>query len=80
MRRNASSALLVFMGILLTDIGIGPTEERVRALMQAREHENVAEARRFIGLANFSCRFPVRNIIRIAKAIDQQICQIPLWP
>ena len=28
---------LVFMGILLTDKGIGPTEERVRSLMQARE-------------------------------------------
>ena len=48
---------LVFMGILLTDKGIGPTEERVRALMQAREPENVAEVRSFLGLANFSCRF-----------------------
>ena len=30
---------LMFMGILLTDKEIGPTEERVRALMQAREPE-----------------------------------------
>ena len=48
---------LVFMGNLLTDKGIGPTEERVRALMQAREPENVAEVRSFLDLANYSCRF-----------------------
>ena len=39
----------VFMRILLTDTGIGPTEERLRALMQAREPENVAEVRSFLG-------------------------------
>ena len=48
---------LVFMGILLTDKGIGPTEERVKALAQAREPENVAEVRSFLGLANYSSRF-----------------------
>ncbi|KAJ8385135.1 hypothetical protein AAFF_G00192760 [Aldrovandia affinis] len=34
---------LVFMGILLSEKGIGPTEERVRAVSEAREPENASE-------------------------------------
>ena len=34
---------LVFMGILLSEKGIGPTEERVRALQETREPETVSE-------------------------------------
>ena len=48
---------LVFMGILVTDKGFGPTEERVRSLTQAREREYVAEIRSLFGLVNASCRF-----------------------
>ena len=48
---------LVFMGILLFEKGIGPTEERVRALQEAREPETASEIRSFLGLANYSSRF-----------------------
>ena len=48
---------LVFMGILLSEKGIGPTEERVRALQETREPETVSEVRSFLGLANYSSRF-----------------------
>ena len=48
---------LVFMGILLSEKGIGPTEERVRALQETREPETVGEVRSFLGLANYSSRF-----------------------
>ena len=48
---------LVFMGILLSEKGIGPTEERVRALQEAREPETASEIRSFLGLANYSSRF-----------------------
>lgn len=48
---------LVFMGILLTQKGIGPTEERVRAVAEAREPKNTAEVRSFLGLVGFSSRF-----------------------
>ena len=48
---------LVFMGILLTEKGIGPTEERVKAIADAREPESVTELRSFLGLANYSARF-----------------------
>ena len=45
------------MGILLSEKGIGPTEERVRALQETREPETVSEVRSFLGLANYSSRF-----------------------
>jgi len=48
---------LVFMGILLSEKGIGPTEERVRALQETREPETISEVQSFLGLANYSSRF-----------------------
>ncbi|KAA0709172.1 hypothetical protein E1301_Tti017617 [Triplophysa tibetana] len=48
---------LNFMGILLTQKGIGPTEERVRAVVEAREPQNVSEVRSFLGLVSYSSRF-----------------------
>lgn len=64
---------LVFMGVLLTDKGIGPTAERVRAIAEAREPENASEVRSFLGLVSYSSRFipdfatvaePLRRLIR----------------
>ncbi|KAJ8333769.1 hypothetical protein SKAU_G00410880 [Synaphobranchus kaupii] len=37
--------------------GIGPTAERVRAVAEAREPENAAEVRSFLGLVGYSSRF-----------------------
>ena len=48
---------LVFMGILLSEKGIGPTEERVKALQETREPATVSDVRSFLGLANYSGRF-----------------------
>lgn len=48
---------LNFMGILLTQKGIGPTEERVRAVVEAREPQNASEVLSFLGLVNYSSRF-----------------------
>ena len=48
---------LVFMGMLLSEKGVGPTEERVQAILETREPENVTELRSFLGLANYSSRF-----------------------
>lgn len=47
---------LNFMGILLTQKGIGPTDERVRAVVEAREPQNASEVRNFLGLVNYSSR------------------------
>ncbi len=47
----------MFMGMLLSEKGIGPTAERVRAVVEAREPENASEVRSFLGLAGYSSRF-----------------------
>lgn len=48
---------LIFMGILLSEKGIGPTEERVRAVREAREPKTSSEVRSFLGLVGYSSRF-----------------------
>ena len=48
---------MVFMGLVLTDKGIGPTEDKVRAIVDAREPQNASEVRSFLGLANYNARF-----------------------
>ena len=50
-------AKLVFMGLMLTNQGIGPTEEKVKAIVEAREPQNASEVRSFLGLANYNARF-----------------------
>ena len=48
---------LVFMGMLLSETGIGPTEDRVKAVLEAGEPTSTTEVRSFLGLANYSSRF-----------------------
>ena len=48
---------ITFMGILISEKGIGPTAERIKALAEAREPETASEVRSFLGLVNFSARF-----------------------
>lgn len=35
----------------------GPNEERVRAVVEAREPQNASEIQSFLGLVNYSSRF-----------------------
>lgn len=48
---------LEFMGFVLSKRGIGPTEEKVKAVVNAREPENVSEVRSFLGLVNYNAPF-----------------------
>ena len=48
---------LIFMGILISEKGICPTKERIRAVVEAKRPENARELWSFIGLANYSARF-----------------------
>ena len=48
---------LVFVGLVLTVKAIGPTEDNVRAIVDAREPQNASEVRRFLGLENCNARF-----------------------
>lgn len=44
----------ILMGILLTEKGIGPTEERVQAVTEVREPEPATEVHSFLGLVGYS--------------------------
>ena len=48
---------LVFMGLMLTNKGIGPTEEKGKAVVKEREPQNALEVRSFLGLANYNAQF-----------------------
>ena len=64
---------VVFMGLLLTRHGIGPTKEKVRAVVEASQPQSPSEVCSFLGLVGFSARFipdfsttayPLRRIAR----------------
>ena len=64
---------IVFMGILLSKHGIGPTDERVKAVLEAEAPSSPSEIRSFLGMVGFSARFipdfattaePLRKIAR----------------
>ena len=64
---------VVFMGVVLTRHGIGPTKEKVRAVVKASQPQSPSEVRSFLGLVGFSARFipdfsttadPLRKIAR----------------
>ena len=59
---------LTFMGYLLSQKRIGPTEERVKAVKQFRAPSNAAEVRSFLGLVNFSARF-IPNLATVAEPL-----------
>ena len=45
------------MGKVLSERGVDPMEAKVKAVLKAREPENAAEVRSFLGLVNFNARF-----------------------
>ena len=47
------------MGHVLSEKGISPAEEKVKAVFEAREPKSATEVRVFLGLVNFCARlFP----------------------
>ena len=56
---------LVFMGMRLSEKGIGPTVDRVKAVLEVQEPKSASDERSFLGLANYSSRFiPLRKLTR----------------
>ncbi len=53
---------LVFMGMLLSEKGIGPTAERVRAVVEAREPENASEVQLVIAAVSYLNSQVSRNL------------------
>lgn len=48
---------IVFMGLLLRNHGVGPIEEKFKAVRETEPPASVAELRGFLGLISFSSRF-----------------------
>lgn len=64
---------IVLMWVLLTKHGIGPTEDKVKAIVESCKPQPFSEVRSFLGLVGFSVRFipefgtvadPLRVIVR----------------
>ena len=45
------------MGMLLSEKGIGPTADRVKALLEVEERKSASDVRTFLGLATYSSWF-----------------------
>ena len=56
------------MGLLLSKYGIGPTEERVRAVLEAVQPTTPTEVRSFLGMVFFSACF-IPNFLSLAEAL-----------
>jgi len=61
---------LELMGNLLSTRGIGLTESKVEAVVNAREPASVAEVRSFMGLVNFSAKF-IPNLATVSDPLRQ---------
>ena len=48
---------LVFMGMLLSEKGISPTADRVKAVLEVEEPKIASDVRSFLGLTNYSSQF-----------------------
>ena len=59
---------LEFMGYLLSMGGIGPTEPKVEAVVNAREPKTVDEVRSFMGLVNLSAKF-IPNLATLSEPL-----------
>ena len=59
---------ITFMGHVLSEKGTGQAEEKVRAVVNAREPEPAAEVRGFLGLVNFCSRY-IRDLSTISEPL-----------
>ena len=69
---------IVFMGLLFTKHGVGPTEEKVRAVHETEPPTNVAGLRIFPGLISFSSRF-LPNFATTAEPLRKLTQQDTKW-
>ena len=59
---------VVFMGLLVSKYGVGPTEEKVRAVLEANRPSTPTEVRSFLGMVGFSARF-IPNLATVAEPL-----------
>jgi hypothetical protein len=59
---------LEFMGIILSEHGVGPTKSRVEAIRNARRPQSASEVRSFLGTVGFSAKF-LPNFATVAEPL-----------
>ena len=59
---------LTFMGLVLSQRGIGPTEEKVKAVTETCEPQNASEVKSFLGLVTFNARF-IPDLATVAEPL-----------
>lgn len=59
---------LEFMGHVLSDKGIDPTREKVKAIVEARPPTNASEVRSFLGLITYCGKF-ILNLASLSKPL-----------
>ena len=62
---------VVYMGLLLTKHGIGPTHEKIRAVVEASHPTTPSEVRSFLGLVGYISRF-IPNFSTIAETLRKK--------
>ena len=69
------------MDALLSDNGIGPAEDKIKAIVDAREPQSASEVRSFLGLANYNARFHPGLCYgcRAIAQIDEIGCSFRVW-
>ncbi|CAC5358384.1 unnamed protein product [Mytilus coruscus] len=63
-------ANIEFMGHMLSEHGIGVSQSKVEAIVNARRPESVSEIRSFLGLVNFVGRF-IPNVATVAEPLHR---------
>ncbi|XP_063412611.1 uncharacterized protein K02A2.6-like [Mytilus trossulus] len=63
-------ANIEFMGHMLSEHGIGVSQSKVEAIVNARRPESVSEIRSFLGLVNFVGRF-IPNLATVAEPLHR---------
>ena len=56
------------MGLLVSKYGVGPTEEKVRGVLEANRPSTPTEVRSFLGMVGFSARF-IPNLATVAEPL-----------
>ena len=59
-----------FFGIIFSEKGTSPSQEKIEALKKMKRPESAAEVRSFLGMANFSCHF-IRNYSAITAPLRE---------
>ena len=70
---DSGSVPMVFMGILFSQYGAGPKEEKVRAVKETSRPTTPSEVKSFLGLVGFSSRFipDFATIVELLRALTR---------